>query len=116
MEEQNDKNPKVACIIALICLLAPIIFALILTGIWGYLSEIGMYWSLIIEVVLMAAYVLGLVTIIDIRIKHPHYRFGKVVMGMYITVIVIVVVMIVAVIWTAVATCLSCIDCINDCS
>ena len=55
MEQQNDKNPKIACIIALICLLAPIIFALILTGVWGYLSQTGMYWSLIIEVVLLAA-------------------------------------------------------------
>lgn len=116
MEQQNDKNPKIACIIALICLLAPILFALILAGVWGYLSSDGMYWSLIIEVVLLAAYVLGLVTIIDVRIKHPNYGFGKVVMGMYITVIIIVVVIIVATIWTAVSTCLSCIDCINDCS
>lgn len=116
MEQQNNKNPKRACIIALICLLAPIVFALILAGTWGYLSQDSMYWSLIIEVFLLAAYVLGLITIIDVRIQHPNYRFGKVVMGMYIAIIVIVVVVTVAVIWTTVSTCISCINCINDCS
>ena len=116
MDQQNDKSPKAACIISLICLLAPILFALILAGIWSYMSLEGMYLSLIIEVVLLTAFILGLITIINVRIEHPQYRFGKVVMGMYITVIVIVVVMIVAVIWTAVSTCLSCIDCMNSCS
>ncbi len=112
MEQQNDKNPKAECIIALICFLAPFIVTLILTVNWGTGLLNDIFFGLMLEVGFLLAYIVGLIIIINVRIQYPQYGFGKVVMGMYIVGTIIII----ATIWTAVSTCLSCIDCINDCS
>ena len=112
MEQQNDKNPKAECIIALICFLAPFIVTLILTVNWGAVLFNDIFFGLMLEVGFLLAYIVGFIIIINVRIQYPQYGFGKVVMGMYIVGTIIII----ATIWTAVSTCLSCIDCINDCS
>lgn len=113
MEQENKNNPKVACIIALICMLAPIIVTLILAGNWVYVLLDDIALGLIMEVSFLALYILGLIIIINVRIQHPQYGFGKVVMGMYIVGIIIII----AIIWKAIAECYSCItgcwDCLN---
>ncbi len=101
MEQQNDKNPKIACIIALICLLAPIIVIFIMELSW-------ISWDFMLFSFLTAyAYIIGLITIIAVRIKNPQYGFGKVVMGMYIVGTIIFVV----IIWKTVVACIDCFTC-----
>lgn len=111
MEQQNDKNPKAECIIALICFLAPFIVTLILTVNWGAVLFNDIFFGLMLEVGFLLAYIVGLIIIINVRIQYPQYGFGKVVMGMYIVGTIIII----AIIWKTIVECYSCITCIFNC-